>query len=239
MLEMGFRESAATTSQAPSLDAAGYEKIHRALLAGLLGNIGFRESEREFQGARNSRFLIHPSSVLFAKPPKWVMVAERVETRRQYGRIAAAIQPGWIERVAAHLLQRSYSEPHWQAKSGQVAAFEKVTLFGVTLVPKRRVNYGPINPAEAREIFLRSALTEGDFETRAPFWRHNRELIAYVRHLESKSRRRDLLVDEEAIYALLCRAPASRGSIQNPSSSAGCVRSHATTPGSCTCGLQT
>jgi len=201
MLEMGFRESAATTSQAPSLDAAGYEKIHRALLAGLLGNIGFRESEREFQGARNSRFLIHPSSVLFAKPPKWVMVAERVETRRQYGRIAAAIQPGWIERVAAHLLQRSYSEPHWQAKSGQVAAFEKVTLFGVTLVPKRRVNYGPINPAEAREIFLRSALTEGDFETRAPFWRHNRELIAYVRHLESKSRRRDLLVDEEAIYA--------------------------------------
>jgi len=201
MLEMGFKESAATAAQAPSLDAAGYEKIHRALLAGLLGNIGFREAEREFQGARNSRFLIHPSSALFARPPKWVMVAERVETTRQYGRIAAAIQPGWIERAAGHLLQRSYSEPHWQAKSGQVAAFEKVTLFGVTLVPKRRVNYGPINPAEAREIFLRFALTEGDFDTRAPFWRHNRERIEYVQHLESKSRRRDILVDEEAIHA--------------------------------------
>jgi ATP-dependent helicase HrpA len=158
MLEMGFKESAATT-----LDADGYEKIHRALLAGLLGNIGFREAEREFQGARNSRFLIHPSSALFAKPPKWVMVAERVETTRQYGRIAAVIQPGWIERAAAPLLQRSYSEPHWQSKSGQVAAFEKVTLFGVTLVPKRRVNYGPINPAEAREIFLRFRAHRGRF----------------------------------------------------------------------------
>ncbi|AFL75221.1 ATP-dependent RNA helicase HrpA [Thiocystis violascens] len=174
--------------------------IHRALLTGLLGNIGFREAEREFQGARNGRFFIHPSSALFAKPPKWVVVAERVETTRQYGRIAAQVQPGWIEDAGRHLLQRSYSEPHWQAKSGQVAAFEKVTLFGVTLVPKRRVNYGPINPAEAREIFLRFALTEGDFETRAPFWRHNRELIEYVRHLEAKSRRRDILVDEEAIY---------------------------------------
>jgi ATP-dependent helicase HrpA len=214
MLEMGFKESAVGWAersdadaerprppQSPSLDADGYEKIHRALLAGLLGNIGFREAEREFQGARNSRFLIHPSSALFAKPPKWVMVAERVETTRQYGRIAAVIQPGWIERAAGHLLQRSYSEPHWQSKSGQVAAFEKVTLFGVTLVPKRRVNYGPINPAEAREIFLRFALTEGDFQTRAPFWRHNRELIDEVHHLEAKSRRRDILVDEEDIYA--------------------------------------
>ncbi|MGQ9830478.1 MAG: ATP-dependent RNA helicase HrpA [Thermochromatium sp.] len=209
MLEMGFKESAANASQAPSLDANAYEKIHRALLTGLLSHIGYREGEREFQGARNSRFLIHPSSTLFAKPPKWVMVAERVETTRQYGRIAAAIQPSWIEHAAAHLLQRSYSEPHWQAKSGQVAAFEKVTLFGVTLVPRRRVNYGPINPAEAREVFLRSALTTGDFDTRAPFWRHNRELIEYVRQLESKVRRRDILVDEESIYAFYAeRVPA-------------------------------
>ncbi len=176
------------------------DNIHRALLTGLLSNLGFREAEREFQGARNARFFIHPSSALFAKPPKWVVVAERVETTRQYGRIAAQVQPGWIEDAGRHLLQRSYSEPHWQAKSGQVAAFEKVTLFGVTLVPKRRVNYGPINPTEAREIFLRFALAEGDFETRAPFWRHNRELIESVHHLEAKSRRRDILVDEEAIY---------------------------------------
>ena len=183
------------------LEADGYTNIHRALLTGLLSNIGFREAEREFQGARNSRFFVHPSSALFAKPPKWVMVAERVETTRQYGRIAAAIQPAWVEGAAQHLLQRSYSEPHWQSKSGQVAAFEKVTLYGVILAARRRVNYGPINPAEAREIFLRFALTEGDFHTRAPFWRHNQELIEYVRHLESKSRRRDILVDEEAIYA--------------------------------------
>jgi ATP-dependent helicase HrpA len=192
MLEMGFRENAAEGTDA---------EIHRALLTGLLGNIGFREAEREFQGARNSRFQIHPGSGLFAKPPKWVMVAERVETTRQYGRIAAQVQPAWIEDAGRHLLQRSYAEPHWQAKSGQVAAYEKVTLFGVILVPKRRVNYGPIHPAESREIFLRFALTEGDFETRAPFWRHNRELIESVHQLEAKSRRRDILVDEEAIYA--------------------------------------
>jgi len=211
MLEMGFQLSAAS-HQPPAqklqaqaggwkLEADSSEKIHRALLAGLLGNIGFREAEREFQGARNSRFFVHPSSALFAKPPKWVMVAERVETTRQYGRIAAKIQPAWVEEAGRHLIQRSYSEPHWQAKSGQVAAFEKVMLYGVTLVPKRRVNYGPINPAESREIFLRFALAEGDFDTRAPFWRHNRELVESIHHLEAKSRRRDILVDEESIYA--------------------------------------
>jgi len=184
--------------------AAGtYEEIHRALLTGLLSNIGFKD-ERDYQGARNSRFSIHPSSGLFPSPgresPKWIVAAERVETTRHYGRIVARVQPLWIESVAAHLLQRSYSEPHWQVNSGQVAAYERVTLFGVTLAPKRRVNYGPINPAESREIFLRFALTGGDFDTRAPFWRHNLELIEYVQHLEAKSRRRDILVDEEAIY---------------------------------------
>ena len=199
LAEMGFKP--AEVSQPTALDADTYDKIHRALLTGLLGNIGFREAEREFQGARNSRFFVHPSSALFAKPPKWVMVAERVETTRQYGRIAAAIQPAWVEDAARHLLQRSYSEPHWQSKSGQVAAYERVTLYGVTLVAKRRVNYGPINPAESREIFLRFALAEGDFQTRAPFWRHNLDLIDSVRHLEAKSRRRDILVDEESIYA--------------------------------------
>ncbi len=192
MLEMGFKENRAEGS---------FEEIHRAVLAGLLCNIGFREGDREFQGARNSRFFVHPGSGLFAKSPRWIVVAERVETSRQYGRTAAKIQPGWIEAAGRHLIQRSYSEPHWQSKSGQVAAYEKVTLFGVTLVTRRRVNYGPINPAESREIFLRFGLTEGDFATRAPFWRHNQELIEYVHHLESKSRRRDILVDEEAIYA--------------------------------------
>lgn len=196
LLEMGFKDSSVGQ---PPYDADAYARIHRALLAGLLSHIGFRESEREFQGARGSRFLIHPSSALFAKPPKWVMVAERVETTRAYGRIAAAIEPAWVEQAAGHLIQRSYFEPHWQAATGQVAAFEKVSLFGITLVPKRRVNYGPINPAEAREVFIRAALVGGEFHTRAPFWRHNRELIDEIRRLEAK-RRRELL-DDEAIYA--------------------------------------
>ena len=191
LAEMGLKASEAPGSP---------EEIHRALLAGLLGNIGFKD-ERDYQGARNSRFVIHPSSGLFKESPKWIVAAERIETSRHYGRIVARVQPAWIEEAGRHLIQRTYSEPHWQSESGQVAAYERVTLFGVTLVPKRRVNYGPINPAESREIFLRFGLTEGDFDTRAPFWRHNRELIEYVQHLEAKSRRRDILVDEEAIYA--------------------------------------
>ena len=182
-----------------------FEEVHRALLTGLLSNIGFKDEQREYLGARGGRFYIHPSSALFpgrsGSGPKWIACAERVETTRQYGRIAAKVQPGWIEAAGAHLIKRSYAEPHWQSKSGQVAAFETVTLFGVTLASRRRVNYGPINPAEAREILLRFGLAEGDFETRAPFWRHNLDLIDYVRHLEAKSRRRDILVDEEAIYA--------------------------------------
>jgi len=190
--EMGLRENEADAS---------YEEVHRALLAGLLVNVGFKDEGREYLGARGGRFFIHPGSALFDKSPKWLVAAERVETTRQYGRIVARVQPGWIEDAGRHLVVRSYAEPHWQAASGQVAAFEKVSLFGLTLVAQRRVNYGPINPAEAREVFLRSALVAGDFETRAPFWRHNRELIAYVQHLETKSRRRDILVDEEAIYA--------------------------------------
>jgi ATP-dependent helicase HrpA len=191
MRELGFREN----------DAGGsFEGIHRALLTGLLSNIGLKDERREYLGARNGRFYIHPGSGLFAVAPKWIVAAERVETTRKYGRIVARIQPAWIESAAAHLVQRSYSEPHWQPVLGQVAAYEKVTLFGVTIVPRRRVNYGPINPAEARETFLRFALVAGDFDTRAPFWRHNRELIEYVEHLEAKSRRRDILVDEEAIY---------------------------------------
>ena len=188
-------------SSEPGGDERRYAALHLALLTGLLGNIGFKDEGREYQGARNSRFLIHPSSGLYDQQPKWILAAERVETTRQYGRIVAKVQPAWIEEAGRHLLQRAYFEPHWQAASGQVAAFEKVSLFGVTLVPKRRVNYGPINPAEARAIFIRFALTEGDFDSRAPFWRHNRELIAYIQHLEAKSRRRDILVDEDAIHA--------------------------------------
>ncbi len=205
--ELGHRENDAEAAK------GSFEEIHRALLSGLLGNIGLKDEQRDYLGARGARFSIHPGSALFpgrsGSGPKWIVCAERVETTRQYGRIVAKVQPGWIEQAGAHLIKRSYSEPHWQSKSGQVAAFETLTLYGVTLASRRRVNYGPINPAEAREIFLRFGLAEGDFDTRAPFWRHNAELIDYVRHLEAKSRRRDILVDDEAIYAFYAERVAS------------------------------
>ncbi|WP_430754867.1 ATP-dependent RNA helicase HrpA [Magnetovirga frankeli] len=178
-------------------------EIHRALLSGLLGHIGWRESGKNkgYLGARNSRFHLFPGSGLFASQPKWLMAAELVETSRLYARTAAAIEPAWVEQAAGHLLQRSHSQPHWQSQRGQVGGFEKVSLYGLVLVPRRRINYGPINPAQSREIFIRSALVEGDFHSRAPFWRHNQELIAQVHELEAKSRRRDILVDEDKLFA--------------------------------------
>ncbi len=191
MHDMGFKENEVEAS---------YEEIHRAVLSGLLSHIGFRSKERDYLGARNSRFHIFPGSGLFKKQPKWVMAAELVETTKLYARTVASIQPEWVEAAAGHLLNRSYSEPHWEKKRGQVAGYEKVTLFGLTLVARRRINFGPIDPPVAREIFIRSALVDGDFHTRAPFWRHNQELIEAVRDLEAKSRRRDILVDEERIY---------------------------------------
>ncbi|MEJ2402724.1 MAG: ATP-dependent RNA helicase HrpA [Candidatus Thiodiazotropha sp.] len=189
--EMGYRENQAESD---------YEEIHQALLSGLLSQIGFKSSGHDYLGARNTRFFIYPGSALFKKPPKWVVAAELVETSKLYARTLARIQPEWIERAAGHLLKRSHSEPHWERKRGQVAGYEKVTLFGITLVPRRKINFSPIDPVVAREIFIRSALVDGDFHTRAPFWRHNQELIAAVHDLEAKSRRRDILVDEERIY---------------------------------------
>jgi ATP-dependent helicase HrpA len=191
---MGFRENQAE---------AGYEEIHRALLTGLLSHIGRKGSGKghEYLGTRNSRFMLFPGSALFRKQPKWVMAAELVETTRLYARSAALIQPAWVESVAGELVKRGWSEPHWEKVRGQVAAYEKVTLFGLPLVPRRKVNFGPIDPVLAREIFIRSALVDGDFHTRARFWRHNRELIDEVEMLEHKTRRRDLLVDAERIYA--------------------------------------
>lgn len=191
--EMGHRENDT---------AANYETIHRALLTGLLSHIGFKQggNSREYLGARNSHFFIFPGSALFKKQPKWVMAAELVETTKLYARSVAQIQPEWVESIAGHLIKQSYSEPHWEKKRGQVAAFVRITLFGLPIVPKRKVNYGPINPVEGREIFIRSALVDQDFDTRAPFWRHNRETIDSIERLEHKARRRDLLADEQTIY---------------------------------------
>ena len=193
MHELGYRENR---------QDAGYEEIHMAILSGLLSHIGFRESgsDRDYKGARGSRFFAFPGSSLFEQQPKWIVAAELVETTRLYGRTLAMVQPRWIESMAGHLLKRSYSEPHWQSKRGQVAGYEKITLYGLTLVPRRRINFGPVDPVTSREIFIRSALVDEDFETRAPFWRHNLELLKALRQQEAKSRSRDILVDEEALY---------------------------------------
>ncbi len=198
--EMGFRNNKAEAS---------YEEIHRTLLTGLLSNIGFRDRDKEYLGARGSRFWIFPGSGLFKSSPKWLMAAERVETTKQYARTVAQIQPAWVEAVAGHLIKRSYSEPHWERRAAQAAAYERTTLYGITLNPRRKINFGPISPDESREIFIRSALVEGDYRTRAPFFRHNQELIEHIWHLESKARRQDILVDHEVIYAFYdARIPA-------------------------------
>jgi ATP-dependent helicase HrpA len=194
MHDLGHRENT---------EPADYATLHRSLLTGLLSQVGLRGQgkERDYLGARNRRFHVFPGSALFQKQPKWVMAAELVETTRLYARSVAAIEPEWIEPLAGHLVKHSYSSPRWQGKRGQVAADEKVTLYGLPIVPRRRVNFGPIDPAVSRELFLRHGLTEGDMTTRAPFWRHNQSLIADLRDLEAKERRRDVLVDEEVIYA--------------------------------------
>ncbi|MBH8580984.1 ATP-dependent RNA helicase HrpA [Bisbaumannia pacifica] len=180
---------------------ANAQRLHQALLSGLLSNLGQLTENREYLGARNRKFMIHPGSGLAKKSPKWVMAAELVETSRLFARQAARIEPQWIEPLAGHLVKRSYSEPHWEMKRAQVVAFEQVTLFGLPIVNRRRVHYGPIAPVEARELFIRRALVEGEFRTRGDFFAHNRALIEEVEELEDRARKRDILVDEEALFA--------------------------------------
>ncbi len=180
---------------------ADYDAIHRALLSGLLGNLALKSEEREYLGARNLKLELFPGSVLVKKRPQWVMAAELVETGKRYARTLAAIQPQWVEPLAGDLVKRSYSEPHWQKRAGQVSAYERVTLYGLPIVSKRRVNYGPIDPVLSRELFIREALVEGQLDTPGRFLAHNRGLVEEVLELEAKSRRRDLLVSEEDLFA--------------------------------------
>ncbi len=181
--------------------AATYEQVHRALIAGLLGNVGVKSEEAgEYLGARGIKFSIFPGSGLRKKQPRWVLAAELVETTRLYARCAARIEPEWVEAAAGDIVKRHYFDPHWEKERALVAAYERVTLYGLTLVPRRRVHYGAINPKEAREVFIRGALVAGEFTTRAPFFEHNRLLVKEIEALEHKARRRDVLVNEEAIY---------------------------------------
>lgn len=178
-----------------------YQQIHTALLSGLLSHIGLKEAEKQqYLGARNAHFAIFPNSVLFKKQPKWVMAAELVETSKLWGRMVAEIEPEWIEPLAEHLAKKSYSEPRWSKSRGAVIADEKVSLYGVPIVAARPVNYGAIDPRVSREIFIQSALVEGDWNTKHKFFKQNQKLIREVEELEHKSRRRDILVDERTLF---------------------------------------
>ncbi|BCF88048.1 ATP-dependent helicase [Paraburkholderia largidicola] len=186
---------------------ATFEQIHLALLTGLLGNIGLKaDDEPYYLGARSIKFYLWPGSALVKKAGKWVMAAELVETSRLYARCIAKIEPEWIERVGAHLLKKSLSEPHWEKRAAQVSAFERAMLYGLPIYHRRRVSFGKQDPARARELFIRGALVEGEFDTKLAFFAHNRKLLADIEQLEHKSRRQDVLVDDELIYAFYDQA---------------------------------
>ncbi|KAB2927904.1 MAG: ATP-dependent RNA helicase HrpA [Candidatus Contendobacter sp.] len=180
-------------------EPAPYAGLHRALLTGLLGHLGLKQEENVYLGARGRNFYLFPGSGLFRKRPRWVVAAELVETSRLYARTVARIEPEWVEDLAGSLLKRSYAEPHWEKRGAQVTATERVTLYGLPIIAGRRVNYGPLDPALARGIFIRQALVEGDFHCKAPFFEHNRRLLAELEELEVRARR-DLTADEEMLY---------------------------------------
>ncbi|NES15415.1 MULTISPECIES: ATP-dependent RNA helicase HrpA [Micromonospora] len=176
-------------------------KVHQSLLPGLLSHIGLKDAQKhEYLGARGAKFAVFPGSALFKKPPRWVMAAELVETSRLWGRVAGRVEPEWVEPLAQHLVKRSYSEPHWEKKQAAVMAYEKVTLYGIPIVTSRKVNFGRIDPGLSRELFIRHALVEGDWQTHHQFWRDNQRLLTEVEELENRARRRDILVDDETIF---------------------------------------
>lgn len=182
-------------------EPAKYDQIHTALLGGLLSHIGQKESEKQqYLGARNAHFAIFPNSVLFKKQPKFCIVAELVETSKLWGRIVAEVEPEWIEPLASHLVKKSYSEPHWSKSKGAVLASEKVSLYGIPIVVNRLVNYGNIDPVTSREIFIQSALVEGNWFTKHKFFHENCRLIREIEELEHKTRRRDILVDDKTLF---------------------------------------
>ncbi len=191
------------TRRAPDAVSDGLDEdaVHQALLSGLLSHIGLRDPDRrDYLGARNARFSIFPGSGLFKKQPQLVMAAELVETSKLYARVNAAIKPEWAERLGAHLVKRSYSEPHWSKKRAAVMAYERVTLYGVPLAVERLVSYGSVDPGLARELFIRHALVYGEWHTRHRFFAENRALLDEVEELEHRARRRDIMVDEHTLF---------------------------------------
>ena len=178
---------------------ANVDIVHQAILSGLLSHLGQQDENREYKGARGSKFFIFPGSALAKKSPKWLMAAELVETSRLFARMAAKIDPLWLEPLAEHLVKRSYSEPHWEKKQGAVMAFEQVTLYGLIIVGKRKVNFNKIEPDTCRDIFIREALVNGDSTIKEAFLKANRQLVDEVEALEQKARRKDFLIEEQQL----------------------------------------
>ncbi|QJR79474.1 ATP-dependent RNA helicase HrpA [Alteromonas pelagimontana] len=194
-----LRKSVAELGMGVSKQEADYQAVHQAICSGLLSHIGFKDKDREYLGARNSRFMIFPGSGLAKKQPKWVMSAELVETSKLFARMNAKIDPVWVEALAKHVSQSSYSEPHWSKKRGAVVAFEKVTLFGLPIVAKRAVTYSKIDPATCHDLFIREALVNGDTRMQFDFLLNNQALLEQADDLEKKTRRRDLVVEEQTL----------------------------------------
>ena len=205
--EIGIRAEAISSEPTNSaktqqkLDTAAYENLHKALLCGLIGNLGMKSTEGDdYLSARGSHFWIFPGSGLKKSRPKWLVAAELVETSRLYARSVARVEPEWVEKLAPHLVKYHYFDPHWEKSRGEVMASERVTLFSLTLIARRAVSYGRIAPQEARELFIRGALVTMEYGSQAPFFQHNQQLIREVEQLEHKSRRQDVLVDEEVLF---------------------------------------
>ena len=193
----------------PAATAAKYEAVHRALLSGFVGQVGRKDAKGLYQGTRGRKFAIFPGSALARHAPKWLMSAIYLDTTRLYGLMNAQVEPRWIEEQALHLLQRRYFDPHWSRESGRVLAFEQVTLFGLTLVERRRVAFGNIDPPQARAVFIRDALVPADIDTRAAFVHENRAVLERALAEEEKRRRRGMLRSDEELYAWLdARLPA-------------------------------
>ncbi len=182
-------------------DAASYESLHKAILAGLLGQVAVKLEKKEYLATRNRKVMIFPGSKVSKTGPKWIVAAEIVETSRVFARVVAKIEPEWIEPLAGHVVKHHFFEPHWEQKRGQVMGYEKVSLYGLDIIAKRRIPYSKVDPEECRNLFIRRALVEGDYQSKAPFIARNRELLDTVENLERKTRRRDLLVEDEVLVA--------------------------------------
>jgi ATP-dependent helicase HrpA len=197
-----LREMAGELRIRENATPATYEQVHRALLAGLVGSVGMKALDGDhYHGPRGLQFYVWPGSGLKKGRPRWIVAGELQETSRVFARNVARVEPDWIEKAAAHLVERAYLEPHWDAKRGEVVAYENVTLHGLVLAARRKVSYGRIDPARAREVFIEGALVAGELESKLPFWVHNRALIREIEELEHRARRPDVLVDDRALHA--------------------------------------